>query len=743
MFRRLSTKLSVVFAGLFILAMLMLSIATYQIVSSRAQHIVEDELRTSGDVFLRLLASRSDNMQSDAELLSKDFGFRSAITSGDGPTMTSALENFRNRMEIESAAIVGLDGIVAAVSGELLAKDFDKLVSTLDTHDAGAFFVADQPHLGGVVPLYAPALIGWVAFAERLDRSELGLLESLSAIPLTASVSPYVLGTELAVAPALSGDLIVLEQVLPTFNTAVPAVLRLTYPMSAALAPYNLLLATLGAMSFAGILITTAVSSIVARRLVVPIAALSEAAMKLRDGENAHVAVQTGDEIADLAASFNEMSDGIHERELKIQETARTDRETGLPNRVALEEILSSYGANDTDCFVVAVELDRFTHIRNAIGFDFSANLVAEVGKRMMNDPRIESVSRVSAGLLCGMIRVAEDKEALATAFEVKEALEETLEIGAQKIDVMVSIGLARYDEGSRSIDRATIALDQAREKFEGAAFFDEQAYGNPSGNLSLMGDLLSALENGSIDVAYQPKYDLRSRLPVGVEALVRWKHEHRGMIFPDIFIPIAEETGRIEPLTRYVLAHAIETQKELAKQGFDLSMSVNLSGRLLTDDAFSDEAISMVGDACGTICFEITETAVIDDPDKGIAAIERFAQAGIEISIDDYGSGLSSLAYLKKIPAQELKIDKAFVLQIEDNHRDALLVRSTIELAHNLGMKVTAEGVETPTAAALLAGMRCDVGQGFGLGRPMLLQDLLEHLRAAVDQKADCAQAG
>jgi EAL domain-containing protein (putative c-di-GMP-specific phosphodiesterase class I) len=243
---------------------------------------------------------------------------------------------------------------------------------------------------------------------------------------------------------------------------------------------------------------------------------------------------------------------------------------------------------------------------------------------------------------------------------------------------------------------------------------------------------MLSAIQDGHMAVHYQPKHDLRANAVTGVEALVRWRHPVRGHIPPDVFVRMAEETGHIGELTDCVLAQAIADQARMRAMGHALKVSVNISGRLLSDSAFADRAIAVVSEAGADICFEITETAVIENPELALGIIDRFAAAGVSISIDDYGTGLSSLAYLKQIRADELKIDKAFVLSLSESSRDALLVKSTIDLAHSLGLKVTAEGVETPAALALLSGMGCDLAQGYLIGRPMPLEDLGRFLEKA-----------
>jgi len=258
---------------------------------------------------------------------------------------------------------------------------------------------------------------------------------------------------------------------------------------------------------------------------------------------------------------------------------------------------------------------------------------------------------------------------------------------------------------------------------------FDPERYGDPSANLSLMSEMLGGLANGQMLLNHQPKFDLRTDRVTSVEVLVRWRHPVRGLIAPDRFIPMAEETGHIGALTEWVLGRALEEQALLRHHGHEVAMSVNLSGRLLGDPDFATTALELARGARGELCFEITETAVIENPATALKTIDRFKAAGIGISIDDYGSGLSSLAYLKQIRADELKIDKAFVLKMDESHKDALLVRSTIDLAHSLGLKVTAEGVETDTALSLLAGMGCDIAQGYLIARPMPLKELLMFL--------------
>jgi EAL domain-containing protein (putative c-di-GMP-specific phosphodiesterase class I) len=284
-------------------------------------------------------------------------------------------------------------------------------------------------------------------------------------------------------------------------------------------------------------------------------------------------------------------------------------------------------------------------------------------------------------------------------------------------------------------VERATIALDQARASKARIGVFDRDVYGNPASNLSLMSEMLLAIDAGELAVAYQPKFDFRSHAVTGVEALARWPNRRRGPLGPDIFVPMGEETGHIQALTEWVLVRALADQEALRRAGHDISMSVNLSGRLLHDQEFAEKILAIIGTAASRFCLEVTETAAMENPELAMHSLERYRAAGIQVAIDDYGSGLSSLAYLKNFPATELKIDKAFVLDIADSQRDSLLVRSTIDLGHSLGMKVTAEGVETATALSLLALMGCDAAQGYFIGYPMPLGNLIEFLDRSPEQ--------
>jgi EAL domain-containing protein (putative c-di-GMP-specific phosphodiesterase class I)/GGDEF domain-containing protein len=762
-FHSLRTRLTVLYAGLFAAAMLMISLAVYTAISTNAARVVRGELVASGTVFDRLWAMRAAQLENGAGLLSRDFGFREAIASHDNATIVSALDNLKVRLGIDLAFMIGTDGQVTAGADPSVAQLGSDSLAALQGDDptSGVLVVGRTPYQVVSVPVLAPIQMGWVVFASKLDRGQMAALERLSAIPLDAAVlvrqpdGGWLDGGKPAdpadrarvgrfVDAALKsggapgelttahGPAIALVKQLNAVGESAPAVLVLRYPIARAMAPYRPLLAVIAVTGFAGVILLIVGSWGLARGVTRPLLALEEAAGRLRRGEEAQVAIAGDDEVARLAEGFNAMAAEIGERERRIGHLALHDPDSDLPNHHSLnqqiEALVEAQGSEEV--VVAALGVDRFSHVRGAIGHALAGALIGEIGARLKRSRPDLHVARLSTAVLGVALRAPDFGAARRAVSDLQASLHEPVRLGETTIDVSLTAGLAAFvvdaDRVASVVERASIALDQAREAHATIAVFDAAAYGDPAANLSLMGEMRRAILGGGLELHHQPKYDLRRGLVSGVEALVRWRHPSRGLLGPNLFIPMAEETGHIRALTEWVLAQAIADQAVMRAAGADLGVSVNISGRLLGDAEFAEIALEAIAKAQGRICLEITETAMIENPALGLAMIERFTSKGVEISIDDYGTGLSSLAYLKQIPASELKIDKAFVTAIADSQRDALLVRSTVDLAHGLGMRVTAEGVETPTALALLSSMGCDYIQGYFIARPMPLNDLL-----------------
>ena len=384
--------------------------------------------------------------------------------------------------------------------------------------------------------------------------------------------------------------------------------------------------------------------------------------------------------------------------------------------------------------FLGLIEIANFVALRRHIGVARADMLVVDVSDRILAafpSLRLAEVGRTQLEIAAGGDALV-DLEALTGG--IIALFDEPLDLDGEPHRVEIMIGGAAAPLGNteevRLIEEAESALDHARTERQpvirdlsiGAPAFDRR---------TLTRELNSAISQGQMFLQYQPKIHVRRQEISSAEALVRWQHPERGLILPGDFITIAEEAREICALTLWTLDQVISDQRLLATDGHHLTVFINISGQLLGDSRFVKEACAKVIESGAKIGFEITETSVIRDPQSAIANLKVFADVGITIAIDDYGAGLSSLAYLKQLPARELKIDKMFVLQLTSSNRDPLIVRSTIDLAHALEMEVTAEGVETQAAMALLTVMGCDMVQGYLLSRPLSI-DAFRHFLAA-----------
>jgi EAL domain-containing protein (putative c-di-GMP-specific phosphodiesterase class I) len=313
--------------------------------------------------------------------------------------------------------------------------------------------------------------------------------------------------------------------------------------------------------------------------------------------------------------------------------------------------------------------------------------------------------------------------------------LETELSVGEHKLGVSLRVGAAvvtgKDVAPEQLIERAVVALDYARTNKKRMLLYND-SFPDPKKFLALLADMTRGIERGEFHIVYQPKAHAADGDIVGAEALMRWDHPIEGPLPPDLFITMAEETGAIDQLTLWTLRRVIEDQRYMRSLGLNQTLSVNLSGRTLSDAEFRETAIKLIRENKADLCLEITETAVITDPEAAVATIAAFRQAGIRVSIDDYGVGLSSLSYLKQIAADELKIDKSLISDLLTKSRDRLIVKSTIDLAHALGMCVIAEGVENDATRVLLASMACDCVQGYLIGHPMRLEKFVSEMSTA-----------
>ena len=396
------------------------------------------------------------------------------------------------------------------------------------------------------------------------------------------------------------------------------------------------------------------------------------------------------------------------------------DRETDLPNLAALEVELADRGSAS----IVVARIERFAAIAAGLGPDHTAQLILRISERIKFAGQEGIVYRTDDSTFA-WIETGGTVTSLEQRLEALEGLMRAPVECGRLVDVTLSFGLAEGvgKDAKQLVANAALAALHASRNGRRWERFAEIDIEETSWNLSLLGQLDAAMASGQLWNAYQPKLDLRTGQIAGVEALVRWDHPERGSIGPDEFIPMVEDHGRARDLTMHVLNQALEDAAIWEESGFPLGVAVNVSATLLADHAF----IELVGQTLqhsriptSRVTIEVTETAAMHSPEQAIAALGSWRALGLNIAIDDYGTGQSSLNYLQMLPASELKIDKAFVKSVSSDQRNAIMVRSTIALAHELGMTVVAEGIEDSGCLRHISEMGCDVAQGYYIGRPM-----------------------
>ena len=755
-FRSLSARLTVQFALLFAAAMLCVSAALSTFIAGASSRQVETQLQSSGAVYDRLWQQRVRELQGGAQLLARDFGFRAAVATGDTATMQSALTNAAARLRVKTAFIVSLDGSVRGLSNRRLRSEAEALWDPLDAGRLGGVAVlGGAPRQLVAAPVMAPGLIGWVVFAADLDAREMHSLERLSAIPLHAGVLVRedggwrsVSGT-MRVDDAAVGSLeqhsrtssafemnvegessITLAKPLPTLLPSDQALLILAYPKAQALGTARKLQWALGVMTLLGLALAAFATWRAAGRITEPLARLDHAAGRLASGEHVKVQVRGEDELARLAATFNEMSDKIEEREKRITQLAFNDVLTGLPNRTMfqqqLEHVYRSIEGRDALVALHCLDLDQFKVINDTLGHPAGDALLIAAGQRIRDVARGHFVARLGGDEFVVLQNVGSDRNAIdRLAEDLIAAIARPLVIEGNELVPSTSVGIAiaPFDapDSGTLLRNADLALYRAKEAGRGAfAFFEESLNRRAQDRRRIETDLRLALERGEFELFYQPLFDLTSNRIGSFEALIRWNHPERGLVSPLEFIGVAEETGIIVPMGAWALREAC---RQAAQWPNDVRVAVNVSPIQLHRGGLHEtivQALAATGLAPARLEVEITESVFLDGGDSTLKLLHSLRSLGVRVALDDFGTGYSSLSYLQSFPFDKIKIDRSFIDNLLTRPGASAIVAAITELARALGMETTAEGVEDSAQLDELRSHGCSSVQGFLFAKPM-----------------------
>jgi diguanylate cyclase (GGDEF)-like protein len=425
------------------------------------------------------------------------------------------------------------------------------------------------------------------------------------------------------------------------------------------------------------------------------------------------------------------------ELQREIEHRALHDALTGLPNRALLadrfEQALRSVERDGKKAALLLLDLDRFKEVNDTFGHHYGDELLRQIGPRLAGVVRgVDTVARLGGdefGVLLPDMRGLDDATEVAAA--LLGALAVPFQVQGVEMQVEASVGVVLSGQHGTDVNtlmqHADIAMYVAKTQHLGVFVYDPDNDGNSAGKLALVWDLRHAIDRGELVLYYQPQVDVNTGDLVGAEALVRWQHPEKGLIFPDDFIPLAEQTGLISSLTRYVIDAALAQARIWLDAGRPLPIAVNLSARNLHEEGFAEQAAELLdkhGVPPHLLELEVTESAIIIDPDRALVMLHKLSALGMRISLDDFGAGYTSLSQLTSMPISEIKIDRSFVMKMAEDPNSALIVSSVVELGHNLGMTLVAEGVEDEVAMGALAGLGCDIAQGYHLSRPVSSAD-------------------
>jgi diguanylate cyclase (GGDEF)-like protein/PAS domain S-box-containing protein len=414
------------------------------------------------------------------------------------------------------------------------------------------------------------------------------------------------------------------------------------------------------------------------------------------------------------------------------------DSLTGLPNRNLLhdrlEQAMLTARREHRQLAVLLLDLDRFKEVNDTFGHHYGDLLLRQVGPRLQGALRqSDTVARLGGDEFAILLSSCADVEAAKlTAAKLLSALEVPFVVEGQTLTISGSMGVVMYPEHGQDVQtamrRADVAMYAAKRDGEGFSVYAMEQDRHSALRLTLSSQLRQGIDGNELLMYYQPKISLSTHRIVDVEALVRWQHPERGVIGADHFIPLAEQTGLIRPLSHWVLKAVLEQCRDWRRAGLEIGVAINISMRNLHDPQLPDTIADLLRAwdvPPATLLLEITETALMTNPARTMDVVMRLSELGIHLSIDDFGTGYSSLSYLKRLPVREIKIDKSFVRDMAHDENDAVIVRSTIDLGHNLGLQVVAEGVENCQALDQLEVLGCDLAQGFYMGTPMAAPEL------------------
>ncbi|MBL4942160.1 MAG: EAL domain-containing protein [Colwellia sp.] len=733
---------------------------------------INNRLTTAKTIFTELFDRRLAYLAAFAETAAKDYGLKQ-VFDDDTRSLLVALNNHRKRINADLAMAISAEGII---TGQLQRHFFDgsrskikqgiehntafRFSSWLESGQSAHLYIIDEAlyQLSLSPVTVGTKTLGWIAFGFQIDKRLATEFMNITNLTtdfiikydgkwrLIASSSDNIkLAQELALAES------VIQGIIPEEYIATYSLITEFDEQEFGVVMYGLRANFVALLQeqwwrflmLAALTLFVSLTSayLIAASISKPIKRLVAQAKVIASGDYQQtVTLNDNNEIGQLADEFNQMQAAVLQREEAITHYGNHDPITDLPNRNVLNKTLESYCQQHQPFILLHLNLSRLKDVNDTLGHDVGDEVIKELARRLQALCQITNFKKLVHLGADEFVLLADHLDIDDTVAQVQAVLEPTFDYQGISLQIQVRMGIAIYPEHTKEtkilVQMADTALHHTRKTGKLVQTYQSDLDVNTVERLNLINDLKQAIPAGELELHFQPKMCLKTKSITHVEALVRWQHPSLGMVPPDDFIHIAEQTGQIKALTRWVFTTALAQFNVWKTLDLDLNIAINISAENLKETDFHQfiyQSLLNANVPPEKVTLEVTESSVVEDPESAIKLLSEFKSHGMKISIDDYGTGYSSLAQLKQLPVHELKIDKSFIQRLEHDEDDQIIVRSTIELAHNMGLHVVAEGIEDEFSLNWLTEHDCELAQGYFISRPKPASELTSWL---VEQK-------
>ena len=765
----LKNKIIILCVGLVLLTTLVSLFSFWWSTNQLQNEKVNQNINVAQNVYKQYLKSKESLLLTAAKVLTSDFGFKQAVATRDAGTINSVLFNHSKRIDAELMLLVDLSGQLVSVnsSESNYANDLQLLIGELLNNLEQSSFVVLNNELFQVIllPVKAPRTIAYSLVGFKIDDDVAVELKGLTGMDVSfVGSSDNLVISSLVNRPDkfdpvryfntvtsshLFGEHLIYRNrdiSLPSLSSH-PVIILLSANLTQSYNEFEKLFLTLIILAILTMFVGVLTSSLLANNLTTPLSQLAVIARQFAQGNYKFEFnnKKQSTEITTLVEAFDNMGNDINKREKQISFQARHDSLTGFYNRSAMLEVLADELKSNVEYTLVAIDIKGLRHINDKLGPRVGDDCLKAVARRIVDfsDELGGFHARIGGDEFLTVFPATVTQELQSGIAGLMDQLQACYTIQKLKINLRFSAGVVQYPlqgvTGDDLMRRVLIAVDSAANEHKNIHYYQTGEDEAHLERLIMLDELKQAINDndGQLFMTYQPKLHIKTQKIDKVESLIRWQRKDGGWVNPELFIDLAEQSGLIVELTAWVINTVVGQVADWQKKGINLQAAINVSAQDIAFPGFHHALVNTLTKyqvAPGLITIELTERDMIENEEMGIKALENLKKLGVKISLDDYGVGQTSLGRLKMLPIDELKLDKCFILKLDESQKDQFIVQSSITLGHQLGFSVVAEGVETADTLALLKTMQCDHAQGYYLSRP-LTAELLEQWLKTYDK--------